>query len=132
MGSILRLFCISLIMFVSGCTSIYGVTGADEGKKVGDSFEYQVIHPGLDVTIIELYSEKLIPIETIGKSSPSPLTHTIKFGTSENIHMLKIIGKYEKDLYLDDAYYGSIWSGDVLVKNGILFINGRVANKIEN
>ncbi|WP_404340289.1 hypothetical protein [Pseudoalteromonas mariniglutinosa] len=130
MGSILRLFCISLIMFVSGCTSIYGVTGADEGKKVGDSFEYQVIHPGLDVTIIEPYSEKLIPIETIGKSSP--LTHTIKFGTSENTHMLKIIGKYEKDLYLDDAYYGSIWNGDVLVKNGILFINGRIAKKIEN
>lgn len=132
MGSILRLFCISLIMFVSGCASIYGVTGADEGKKVDDSFEYHVIHPGLDVTIIEPYSEKLIPIETIGKSSPSPLTHTIKFGTSEKIHILKIVGKYEKDLYLDDTYYGSIWNGDVLVKNGILFINGRIADKIEN
>ncbi|QCU73698.1 hypothetical protein FFU37_04080 [Pseudoalteromonas distincta] len=132
MESILRLFCLILIMFVSGCASIYGITGADEGKRVGNSFKYNIIHPGLGVTIIEPYSEKLTPIETIGKSSPSPLNHTIKFGTSENMHTLKIVGKYEKDLYLDDAYYGSIWNGDVLVKNGVLFINGKIAEKIEN
>ena len=48
------------------------------------------------------------------------------------MHTLKIVGKYENDLYLNDAYYGSIWNGDVLVKNGVLFINGKIAEKIEN
>ena len=43
--------------------------------------EYKVKHPGLDIKIIEPYSPNLLPISTVGKSSPLPLTHTVIFGT---------------------------------------------------
>ncbi len=123
---------ITLTVLLPGCATMYGFTGSDEGKRVGDSMEYHVTHPGLNITIVEPYSENLIPIETVSKSSPSPMVHTVKFGTADNFHQLKIVGKYEKDLYLDGVSYGSVWSADVVVKNGHLFIDGVSANRSEN
>jgi hypothetical protein len=40
-------------MFASGYASTYGITGAEEGIRVGNSFDCNIIHPGLYITIIE-------------------------------------------------------------------------------
>jgi hypothetical protein len=114
------------LMLISGCSTLIGVTGANEGRIVGGKWmEYDVIHPGLSITIIEPYSSDLMPISTIGKSSPSPLRHTVVFGTESKSHKLEIIGKYQKELYLDGQHYGSIWSGNIIIKDGILSIDNK-------
>jgi len=120
------------VLLVNGCTTILAVTGANEGRIVDHKWmEYDVIHPGLSITIIESYSADLIPISTVGKSSPSPLKHTVIFGKKSNPHILKIIGKYEKDLYLDGQHYGSVWSGDIVIKEGVLIIDNELVSPIK-
>ena len=117
-----------IALLTSGCVSFLGVTGANDGIIVGDKWmEYAVTHSGLTVTIIEPLSSDLIPISTVGKSSPPPLRHTIIFGKKSNMHTLEIIGKYKKELYLDGQSYGSIWSGSILIKDGILIIDNELA-----
>lgn len=121
-------FFMGIALLTSGCASVLGVTGANDGIIVGDKWmEYAVTHPGLTVTIIEPLSSDLIPISTVGKSSPPPLRHTIIFGKKSNMHTLEIIGKYKKELYLDGQSYGSIWSGSILIKDGILIIDNELA-----
>jgi hypothetical protein len=106
-----------------------GVTGANEGIIVDDKWmEYDVTHPGLSITIIEPYSTDLMPISTIGKSSPSPLKHTVIFGKKSNPHTLEIIGKYQKDLFLDGQHYGSVWSGNIVIKDGALIIDNELVS----
>ena len=116
---------------MSGCAVMTGFTGADTGNRVGEWVEYNVNHPGLTVKIIEPFSPELMPISTIGKTSPSPLRHTITFGKKSNPHKLEIVGRYHKDLYLDGKYYGSIWIGDVVIKNGVMSIDGKLVSEIK-
>ncbi|WP_232772082.1 hypothetical protein [Shewanella sp. Actino-trap-3] len=85
-------------------------------------------HPGLTITIIEPYSTELMRISTIGKSSPSPLKHTVIFGKKSKPHKFEIIGKYQKDLYLDDLFYGSIWIGNIVIKDGALIIDNKLVS----
>lgn len=119
-------------MLTSSAT-LYGLTGADEGTRISPEWvEYHVTHPGLTITILEPYSADLLPISTVEKKSPSPLTHVIKFGTKTHRHQLKIIGKYKKDLYLDGKFYSSIWSGDVVIKDGKLSIDGELIKQIQS
>jgi len=116
---------------MSGCAGMTGFTDADTGNRVGEWVEYNVNHPGLTVKIIEPFSPELMPISTIGKTSPSPLRHTITFGKKSNPHKLEIVGRYHKDLYLDGKYYGSIWIGDVVIKNGVMSIDGKLVSEIK-
>ncbi|MFT5924893.1 MAG: hypothetical protein ACI9LE_001895 [Paraglaciecola sp.] len=117
----------SAVMLISGCSTLLAVTGANEGNVVDRKWvEYDITHPGLSITIIEPYSADLMPISTIGKSSPSPLRHTIIFGTKSKPHKLEIIGKYQKELYLDGHHYGSIWSANIIIKDGILSIDNEI------
>jgi hypothetical protein len=57
-----------------------------------------------------------MPILTVGKNSPSPLKHTVTFGKSSSPHKLEIIGKYQNNLYLYRQRYGSVWSGNIVIK----------------
>jgi hypothetical protein len=124
-----RLIILSTVLLISGCSSLLGVTGANEGRIIDDKWmEYNVTHPGLSITIIEPYSTELMPISTIGKSSPSPLRHIIIFGKESDPHKLEIIGKFQKDLYLDGQHYGSVWSGHIVVKDGTLIIDNKLAS----
>jgi hypothetical protein len=117
----------SAVMLISGCSTLLAITGANEGKIVDRKWvEYDVTHPGLTITIIEPYSADLMPISTIGKSSPSPLRHTVIFGTNSKPHKLEIIGQYQKKLYLDRQYYGAIWSANIIIKDGILSIDNQI------
>lgn len=122
----------STALLVSGCATILGVTGANEGRIVDHKWmQYDVTHPGLSITIMEPYSTDLMPISTVGKSSPSPLKHTVIFGKKTNPHKLEIIGKYHKDLYLDGQHYGSVWSANIVIKDGTLSINNEPASVTE-
>jgi uncharacterized protein YceK len=119
-----RVVILSSVLLINGCATVLGVTGANEGKIVDEQWmEYDVIHPGLSITIIEPYSIDLMPISTVGKSSPSPLKHVVIFGKKSNPHKLEIIGKYQKDLYLDGQHYGSVWSGNIVIKDGVLILD---------
>jgi hypothetical protein len=51
------------------------------------------------------------------------LKHTVIFGKKSNPHKLEIIGKYQKDLYLDGQHYGSVWSGNIVIKDGVLILD---------
>lgn len=114
-----------LFLLLSGCSTLLGITGADEGKRINkDWVEYHVTHPGLTIMILEPFTPDLLPISTVGKST-APLKHTVLFGSKENRHKLEIIGKYKKELYLDGIQYNSLWSGDIVIKDGKLFINDR-------
>jgi hypothetical protein len=105
----------------TGCTSVFGVTGANDGRVVGEKWmEYDVIHLGLTITIIEPFSTDLMSISTVRKSSPSPLRHTIIFGKKCSPHTLEIVGKYQKALYVDGQSYGSTWYGSILIRDGVL------------
>jgi hypothetical protein len=124
-----RLIILSIVLLISGCSSLLGITGANEGRIIDDKWmEYNVTHPGLSITIIEPYSIELMPISTIGTSSPSPLRHIVIFGKESDLHKLEIIGKFQKDLYLDGQHYGSVWSGDIVVKDGTLIIDNKLAS----
>jgi len=124
-----KLTIICIMLSVTGCASVIGVTGASEGRIVDDKWmEYDVTHPGLTITIIEPYSTELMRISTIGKSSPSPLKHTVIFGKKLKPHKFEIIGKYQKDLYLDDLFYGSIWIGNIVIKDGALIIDNKLVS----
>jgi hypothetical protein len=119
-----RVVILSSVLLINGCATVLGVTGANEGKIVDEQWmEYDVIHPVLSITIIEPYSIDLMPISTVGKSSPSPLKHVVIFGKKSNPHKLEIIGKYQKDLYLDGQHYGSVWSGNIVIKDGVLILD---------
>ncbi|MEP1552501.1 MAG: hypothetical protein ABJJ44_06615 [Paraglaciecola sp.] len=129
-----KLVIVITLVITTGCTSLLGVTGANEGVVVDDKWmKYDVKHPWLTITIIEPFSNELLPISTVGKSSPSPLRHTVIFGKKSNPHTFEIIGKYQKDLYLDGQFYGSIWSGVIIIKDGTLIIDTvRVSPRKEN
>jgi hypothetical protein len=117
------------MLSLTGCASVIGVTGASEGIIVDDKWmKYDVTHPGLTITIIEPYSAELMRISTIGKSSPSPLMHTVIFGKKSKPHKFEIIGKYQKDLYLDDLFYGSTWTGNIVIKDGVLIIDNKLVS----
>ena len=127
-----RVIILSGVILINGCATVLGVTGANEGRIIDNQWiEYTVIHPGLSITVIEPYSDDLMPISTVSKSSPSPLKHTLTFGKKSNPHKLEIIGKYQKDLYLDGQYYGSIWTGNIVIKDGIIIIDDELASPIE-
>ncbi|MDR7121330.1 hypothetical protein [Rheinheimera soli] len=132
MNKFFKLSMLSLVFFVSGCANMIGFTGADTGKRVGGWVEYNINHPGLTIQIIEPYSENLIPISTVGKTSPSPLRHTVLFGTQTNQHKLEIVGRYSKELYLDGKFYGTILFGDILIHDGSLSIGGNLVSAVEN
>ncbi|MCF2911204.1 hypothetical protein L1285_23165 [Pseudoalteromonas sp. DL2-H2.2] len=132
MSTFLKSSMLGAVFFVSGCASMIGFTGADAGKRVGNWMEYNVNHPGLTIKIMEPYSEELMPISTVGKTSPSPLRHTVIFGTQSSQHKLEIVGRYSKELYLDNKFYGSVWLGDVLISDGNLSIDGKLVAAIEN
>ena len=132
MNKFLKLSILSIAFFVTGCANMIGFTGADAGKRVGDWVEYNVNHPGLTIKIIEPYSEELLPISTVGKTSPSPLRHTVIFGTQSNRHKLEIVGRYNKELYLNNKFYGSVWLGDILIRDGSLSIDGKLVSAVEN
>jgi hypothetical protein len=122
-----RALFLSIVLSINGCATILGVTGANEGKIVDDKWiQYDVIHPGLSITIIEQYTSDLMPISTVSKSSPSPLRHTIIFGNKSAPRTLEIIGKYQKYLYLDGQQYGSIWFGNIVIRDGVLSIDSEV------
>lgn len=119
-----RVVILSSVLLINGCATVLGVTGANEGRIIDAQWmEYDVTHPGLSITIIEPYTIDLMPISTVGKSSPSPLKHTVIFGKKSNPHKLEIIGKYQKDIYLDGQHYGSVWSGSIVIKDGVLTID---------
>jgi hypothetical protein len=130
MNTFCKLSILSTVLLITGCTSMVGFTGADAGKRMGDSVEYNVNHPGLTIKIIEAYSDELMPISTVGKTSPSPLRHTVIFGTQSSQHKFEIVGRYKKDLYLDNKFYGSIWLGDILIRDGNLSIDGELVPAI--
>lgn len=109
-----------------------GFTGAYTCTKVSDWVEYNVNHPGLTIKIMEPYSEKLLPISTVAKTSPPPLRHTVLFGTQANQHKLEIIGRYSTELYLDNKFYGSMWFGDIIIRNRKLSIDRKLAAVVEN
>ena len=132
MSTFFKLSMLGVVFFVSGCANLIGFTGADTGKRVGDWVEYNVNHPGLTIKIMEPYSEELMPISTVGKTSPSPLRHTVIFGTQSRQHKLEIVGRYSKELYLDNKFYGSVWLGDVLIRDGSLSIDGKLVAAVEN
>ena len=122
-----RALFLSIVLSNNGCATILGVTGANEGKIVDDKWiQYDVIHPGLSITIIELYTADLMPLSTVSKSSPSPLRHTIIFGNKLEPRTLEIIGQYQKDLYFDGQQYGSMWSGNIVTRDGVLSIDSEV------
>ena len=124
MKHLYRVVILSSVLLINGCATVLGVTGANEGKIVDEQWmEYDVIHPVLSITIIEPYSIDLMPISTVGKSSPFPLKHVVIFGKKSNPHKLEIIGKYQKDLYLDGQHYGSVWSGNIVIKDGVLILD---------
>lgn len=123
---------VALLFVLSGCAGLTGFTGADAGTKVGDWVEYNVSHPGLTVKIIEPFSKDLAPISTVGKTSPSPLRHTVTFGSTANLHTLEIVGRYHKDVYLDGQFYASLWTGDVVIKEGLISIDGKLLPQIKN
>lgn len=86
-----RLLAMSAFLILSGCASIYGLTGSDDGQRVNnDQVKYIVVPPGPDIVILEPFSEELLPISTVGKQSPSPLTHIIKLGKKTNQYEFKI------------------------------------------
>jgi hypothetical protein len=121
---------LSITLSTSGCVSLVGITGANEGQLVdGKWMEYDVKHPGLDIKIIEPYSPDLLPISSVGKSSPLPLTHTVLFGRESEPHELKIVGQYKKEIYLDGKSFGEIWLGSILINDGILTIDDIEAAK---
>ncbi|WP_105169676.1 hypothetical protein [Pseudoalteromonas sp. T1lg23B] len=132
MSTLFKLSMFGIVFFLSGCANMIGLTGADAGKRVGDWVEYNVNHPGLTVKIMEPYSEELLPISTVGKTSPLPLRHTVIFGTHSSRHKLEIVGRYNKELYLDNKFYGSVWLGDVLIHDGNLSIDGKLVAAVEN
>ena len=132
MSTFFKLSMLGFVFIVSGCANLIGFTGADTGKRVDDWVEYNVNHPGLTIKIIEPYSEELMPISTEGKTSPSPLRHTVIFGTQSSQHKLEIVGRYSKELYLDNKFYGSVWLGDVLIRDGSLSIDGKLVAAVEN
>ena len=133
MNILSKLVIVSIVLLITGCASILGVTGADTGKRINDDWvAYNVTHPGLTIKIIVPYAPDLMPISTVGKSSPSPLRHTIIFGTKSNQHKLEVVGKYKKELYFDNKFYGSIWSGEVLIRDGSLSIDGKLVSVTEN
>ena len=122
-----RALFLSIVLSNNGCATILGVTGANEGEIVDDKWiQYDVIHPGLSITIIELYTTDLMPLSTVSKSSPSPLRHTIIFGNKLEPRTLEIIGQYQKDLYFDGQQYGSMWSGNIVTRDGVLSIDSEV------
>ena len=132
MSNISKLSLLALLFVISGCAGLTGFTGADAGNRVGEWVEYNVKHPGLTVKIIEPFSQELMPISTIGKTSPSPLRHTVMFGEQSNSHKLELVGRYQKDIYLDGKFYGSIWTGDVVIKDGVISIDGKLISETEN
>lgn len=132
MNKFFKVSIFSIIFFITGCANMIAFTGANAGKKVGDWVEYNVNHPGLTIKIIEPYSEELLPISTVGKTSPSPLRHTVIFGTQSNQHKLEIVGRYKKEIYLDSNFYGSVWLGDILVRDGSLLIDGKLVAAVKN
>ena len=122
-----RALFLSIVLSNNGCATILGLTGANEGEIVDDKWiQYDVIHPGLSITIIELYTADLMPLSTVSKSSPSPLRHTIIFGNKSEPRTLEIIGQYQKDLYFDGQQYGSMWSGNIVTRDGVLSIDSEV------
>lgn len=132
MSTFFKLSILSIVFFVSGCATMIGFTGADAGKRVGDWVEYNVNHPGLTIKIIEPYSDDLLPISTVGKTSAAPLRHSVIFGTQSKQHKLEIVGRYSKELYLDNKFYGSIWLGDILIRDGSFLIDGQLVSPVEN
>ncbi len=115
-----------ILISLSACFSLYGLTGADEGRRMNEEWVvYKVIHPGQEIKILEPYSPELMPIETIGKKSPAPLRHLETFGTSANPHKLEIVGKYSKKVYHDETFYGILWTGEIIIKDGVVFIDGK-------
>ncbi|MFT5840015.1 MAG: hypothetical protein ACI9UT_002526 [Flavobacteriales bacterium] len=129
MKNLYRIIILSGVLLINGCATVLGVTGANEGIIIDNQWiEYDVTHPGLSIKIIEPYFNDLMPISTVGKSSPSPLKHTITFGKKSNPHKLVIIGKYQKDLYLDGQHYGSVWSGNIVIKDGVLILDNELVS----
>jgi hypothetical protein len=123
---------VALLVVLSGCAGLTGFTGADAGTRMGDWVEYNVSHPGLTVKIIEPFSQDLAPISTVGKTSPSPLRHTVTFGRTTNLHILEIVGRYHKDVYLDGQFYVSLWTGDIVIKEGAISVDGKLQPEIKN
>lgn len=129
-----RTLCLVIFsIYLSGCAAVYGLTGADGGKRVNENWmEYHVKHPGLTITVLEPYSQGLLPISTVSKTSPSPLRHTVIYGTEANQHRLEIIGKYKKELFLDGKFYGAVWAGDIVIRDGVISIDGKPASAIKH
>lgn len=116
-------------LLLAGCAPVrdaYGFTSANEGVRVdANTIEYHVTHPGLDITIREDYSADLLPIETVSKSSPSPLRHTVTYGTARQQDVLEIDGRFSKTIALNGVCYGKFWSGKLLVDRGQLYLDGK-------
>jgi hypothetical protein len=126
--------CASALMLVvslslGGCAAArvaFGVTGSDEGHRVdANTIEYHVTHPGLDIVIREDYATNLLPIESVTKSSPSPLRHTITYGTPNKRNVLEIDGKLAKTIILNGLHYGKVWTGRLLVDRGRVSLDGK-------
>ncbi|ABE55900.1 hypothetical protein Sden_2621 [Shewanella denitrificans OS217] len=132
MSHIYKSALLPLLVVLSGCAGLTGFTGADAGTRMGDWVEFNVSHPGLTVKIIEPFSQDLAPISTVGKTSPSPLRHTVTFGRTTDLHTLEIVGRYHKDVYLDGQFYASLWTGDVVIKEGLISIDGKLLPQIKN
>lgn len=116
-------------LLLGGCApvrDVYGFTSANEGVRVGtDTMEYHLTHPGLDIVIRENYSADLLPIETTSRSSPTPLRHTITYGTARERNILEVDGKFSKTVTLNGVYYGKVWTGRLLVDRGRIYLNGK-------
>ena len=108
---------------LTGCATLAGFTGADEGQKVGDWIVYNAFHPGLDIKIMEPYDSNLIPISTIKSRENQSMKHTITYGTKQKKQKLELIGKYKKEIYFNEKYYGSLWFGSILIKDDLVFID---------
>jgi hypothetical protein len=123
----LRLVVFVISFQLYGC--VVGLTGANQGKALDNGWiQYDIYHPGLTITAIESSANKLVPISTVGKTSPMPLRHTITFGPVDNPRKLEIVGRYHKDVYLDGQYYGGLWMGDIVINEGVLSIDGKIAS----
>lgn len=122
-------------LFLGGCVSVrdlYGITGADEGVRVSaGTTEYHVFHPGLDIIIREDYSGDLLRIESLGRSSPAPLRHTVTYGTPNRKNVLQIVGRFSKEITLNGIYYGKVLRGRLLVERGQLYLDQKKLSPVK-
>ncbi len=124
------LLILSMTSLLMGCvTGVTGYVGQTPNDQ-GDLVEYQFDHPGLKILVKEPRSDSLMVPTSVGEDKGKSFRHTIQFGDSANPSTLLLIGRFRKQVQLNDVCFPSVRRGTLLVSGTEVSLDGDPLNPI--